>query len=143
MKLIHHATINPDKPAVINANGGTLSFIELEQQSAQLAHLLHELGLRRGDNIAILLKNCHQYLIIAWAAQRSLLHPCKAVITPSRYDFSDSKELAKELIQFCQQKIAHFKCPRRIDFASLPRIETGKLLRRKLKEYYATSEHPH
>ena len=48
-----------------------------------------------------------------------------------------SPALADELMQFCRSKIAHFKCPRRIEFAALPRTETGKLLRRKLKERYS------
>ena len=45
--------------------------------------------------------------------------------------------LAAELIEFSRNKIAHFKCPRRVEFAALPRTATGKLLRRKLKEQYS------
>ena len=38
-------------------------------------------------------------------------------------------ELAAQLIEFCRGAIAHYKCPRTIDFVDeLPRTENGKLL---------------
>jgi long-chain acyl-CoA synthetase len=46
-------------------------------------------------------------------------------------------ELERELIAFCRDHIAHYKCPRTIDFATeLPRLETGKMAKRKLREKY-------
>jgi len=74
VKLLDHATTSPEKPAVIVEGGQTLSFLQLEQQSAQLANLFTGIGLQRGDNIAILLKNRCEYFVIAWAAQRSGLY---------------------------------------------------------------------
>ncbi|MEO8298620.1 MAG: hypothetical protein ABI574_12505 [Burkholderiales bacterium] len=53
--------------------------------------------------------------------------------------FEPSAALSTELIEFCRSKIAHFKCPRRADFGKLPRTETGKLQRRKLKDQYAAA----
>jgi acyl-CoA synthetase (AMP-forming)/AMP-acid ligase II len=48
-----------------------------------------------------------------------------------------SPELAQELIDFCNEKISHFKCPRSVDFeAQLPRHPTGKLYKRLLKDRY-------
>jgi acyl-CoA synthetase (AMP-forming)/AMP-acid ligase II len=45
---------------------------------------------------------------------------------------------AAELIDFCRARLSHVKCPRSLDFAqSLPRSETGKLLKRLLKDAYA------
>lgn len=42
-----------------------------------------------------------------------------------------------ELIEFLREKIAHFKCPKTIDFMSaLPRTESGKLLKRDLRQPY-------
>ena len=39
--------------------------------------------------------------------------------------------LKKEIIEYCRSKIAHYKCPKSVDFvSSLPRSETGKLLKR-------------
>jgi long-chain acyl-CoA synthetase len=45
--------------------------------------------------------------------------------------------LAEELFDFCAQHLARLKCPRTIVFEeSLPRLETGKLLRRVLKDRF-------
>ena len=49
-----------------------------------------------------------------------------------------SPELEEELVGYCRQRLATFKCPRRIDFApNLPRAETGKLFKRLLRDEYA------
>jgi len=46
-------------------------------------------------------------------------------------------DLAQELIGFCRARLAHFKCPRTVDFvAELPRSETGKLYKRVLRDAY-------
>jgi long-chain acyl-CoA synthetase len=48
-------------------------------------------------------------------------------------------DLAQELIGFCRDRIAHFKCPRSVDFVpELPRSETGKLYKRLLRDAYWT-----
>jgi long-chain acyl-CoA synthetase len=45
-----------------------------------------------------------------------------------------SQALEAELIEYCRSRIAHLKCPRRIDFVtSLPRTSTGKLQKRLLR----------
>jgi long-chain acyl-CoA synthetase len=51
---------------------------------------------------------------------------------------SASPELADELIAFCRDRLAHFKCPRAVDFTDdLPRQDNGKLYKRRLRERYA------
>lgn len=46
-----------------------------------------------------------------------------------------SDELVAELTSWCEQKIARYKCPRRIEFTTqLPRTETGKLFKRQLRD---------
>jgi long-chain acyl-CoA synthetase len=46
-------------------------------------------------------------------------------------------EFAEELIAFCREHLAHIKCPRSIDFtAKLPRLPTGKLYKRELRDRY-------
>ena len=46
-------------------------------------------------------------------------------------------ELERELIAFCREHLAHFKCPRTIDFVDeLPRLPTGKLYKRLLRDRY-------
>ena len=45
--------------------------------------------------------------------------------------------LEQELIAFCREHLAHFKCPRTIDFQDeLPRLPTGKLYKLPLRERY-------
>jgi long-chain acyl-CoA synthetase len=48
-----------------------------------------------------------------------------------------SAALAEELVAYCRQRLAVFKCPRSVDFIeALPRFETGKILRRVVRERY-------
>jgi long-chain acyl-CoA synthetase len=43
----------------------------------------------------------------------------------------------RELIAFCRDHLAHYKCPRSVDFVTeLPRLPTGKLYKRVLQEQY-------
>jgi acyl-coenzyme A synthetase/AMP-(fatty) acid ligase len=63
----------------------------------------------------------------------------KAVIHPVAMKDA-GPALAEELIAYCRSHIAHFKCPRSIDFADdLPRHETGKIYKRLLRLRYADS----
>jgi long-chain acyl-CoA synthetase len=51
--------------------------------------------------------------------------------------FSPSPALADELIAFCRERLAHFKCPRTVDFIDkLPRLDSGKIYKRLLRERY-------
>lgn len=46
-------------------------------------------------------------------------------------------QLAAELMEYAREHIAHYKCPRSIDFMDeLPRLETGKLYKRLIKDRY-------
>ncbi|HUC06101.1 MAG TPA: AMP-binding protein [Acidimicrobiales bacterium] len=48
-----------------------------------------------------------------------------------------SDALAQELMDFCRAHLAHFKCPRSVDFVTqLPREDTGKIFKRKLRDHY-------
>jgi long-chain acyl-CoA synthetase len=48
-----------------------------------------------------------------------------------------SDELGAELIAFCRERLAAFKCPRTVEFREqLPRTEAGKLAKRLLREEY-------
>ncbi len=45
--------------------------------------------------------------------------------------------LAEELLEYAREHIAHYKCPRSIDFMDeLPRLPTGKLYKRIIKDAY-------
>ncbi|MEM6440711.1 MAG: acyl-CoA synthetase [Pseudomonadota bacterium] len=60
----------------------------------------------------------------------------KAVVQP-RDPARIGENLAEELAEWCRKGLSRIKCPRSIDFReALPRTETGKLLKRKLKDEY-------
>jgi fatty-acyl-CoA synthase len=42
-----------------------------------------------------------------------------------------------ELLEFCRSRLAHFKCPRSIEFVeALPKTATGKVLKKNLRKKY-------
>ena len=50
---------------------------------------------------------------------------------------AQSPALADELINFCRERLARFKCPRTVDFVDeLPRQDNGKIYKRVLRETY-------
>jgi len=51
-------------------------------------------------------------------------------------DIAGGAELAQELINFCRLRIATYKCPKSIDFATLPRLPNGKMLKRQIRDRY-------
>jgi long-chain acyl-CoA synthetase len=60
----------------------------------------------------------------------------KAVVQPAA-DRQAGPELADELLAHCRTVLAGFKRPRAIDFVEeLPRLPTGKLLRRRVRELH-------
>jgi long-chain acyl-CoA synthetase len=51
--------------------------------------------------------------------------------------FEGTSPTAAELLDHCRAQLAHFKCPRSIDFIDrLPRSDTGKIYRRLVREPY-------
>jgi long-chain acyl-CoA synthetase len=69
-----HAVRAPDSPALIVANGDTISYGELYARSRRVAALLYEAGLRRGDGVALVLPNRPEFLEITWGCQLSGLY---------------------------------------------------------------------
>jgi acyl-CoA synthetase (AMP-forming)/AMP-acid ligase II len=58
------------------------------------------------------------------------------VVQPVDWDDA-GPELERELLAYVQSKLAHYKCPKRIDFdRELPREQTGKLYKRLLRDRY-------
>lgn len=60
----------------------------------------------------------------------------KAVVIAARSaDAGDA--LGRELIDYSRSRLAHYKCPVSVDFVGeLPRLPTGKLLKRQLRDAY-------
>lgn len=70
-----HARTTPDKPAVIMAESGrTVTYRALDDNSAKLARVLYDAGLRRGDVVALLSDNAAECFEVYWAAMRSGLY---------------------------------------------------------------------
>jgi long-chain acyl-CoA synthetase len=70
-----YAAEAPDRVAAVMAETGeSLSYAELERRSVQLAHVLHEAGLRPGDVVALLTENSLRAFEVYWAALRSGLY---------------------------------------------------------------------
>jgi long-chain acyl-CoA synthetase len=70
-----HAIAHPGKPAIIMASSGeTVSYSEFESRANQVAHLLREAGLQRGDHIAIFMENNPRMLEIEGGAERTGLY---------------------------------------------------------------------
>lgn len=60
----------------------------------------------------------------------------KAVIIPEP-GTPPGPQLEEELIAYCRANLAHFKCPRSIDFVEqLPRMPSGKLYKRLIRDHY-------
>jgi long-chain acyl-CoA synthetase len=60
----------------------------------------------------------------------------KAVIEPAP-GAVPGEALAREILDFCTERLAKYKCPRSIDFTdALPRDPNGKLYKRKLRDPY-------
>jgi long-chain acyl-CoA synthetase len=52
-----------------------------------------------------------------------------------------SASVAAELIAFCRDRLAHFKCPRAVEFVDeLPRQDNGKIYKRRLRDAYRSRE---
>ena len=79
-----HAAKNPDKPAYVMADAGTVvTYKELDDRSNQLAQLLAARGLGFHDHLALFLDNNARYLEVVWAAQRSGIY-----FTPINFHFN-------------------------------------------------------
>ncbi len=94
-----------------------------------------------GENIIALdVENClYQHPDVAEVACYGMPHEkwgelVKCMVTPR----CGTSPTVEELIDFCHQRIAHFKCPKEIEFGQIPRTSSGKvkkyLLRNKERE---------
>ena len=63
------AVHRPDKPAT-HFLGAQLTFLDLKQRSDALAAALARIGIVKGDRVGIMLPNCPQYIIAAFAILR-------------------------------------------------------------------------
>ena len=66
-------------------------------------------------------------------AVKAVVEPAEGVVVSG----ARGAELEAELMAFCRARLAHFKCPRTVDFVDqLPREDTGKIYKRLLRDQY-------
>ena len=99
MHLGELAATSADKAAYVIAESGvTTTFKQLDDLSMQASQLFRQLGLNRGDHVAILLENHPALLQICFAAQRSGLY-----FTAISYRLQD--EEVEYIVSDCQAKV--------------------------------------
>jgi acyl-CoA synthetase (AMP-forming)/AMP-acid ligase II len=59
----------------------------------------------------------------------------KAVVQPAD-GVLPGPELEAELVDYCRAHLAGYKCPRTVEFDSLPRDPNGKLYKRRIRDRY-------
>ena len=66
----------------------------------------------------------------------------KAFVVVSDKSVSDLSDLEQDLISFCREKLAHYKCIREVEFLDeLPRSEAGKVQRGELVARSTKNDH--
>lgn len=140
------------------------------QQPTETAHVMRDGWLHTGDmatideNGSILIIDRMKDIIVSGGENISSLEVEKAILAhPGVYEAAvipmpDEKwgevpqalVIAKpgsslteaELLEFCRSRIAHYKCPRSIEFVeSLPKTATGKVLKKNLRQAHGTDSH--
>src|SRR6201985_1423476 len=71
VNIADHAITAAESPALIIADGDTISFGELYARSQRVAAVLYGAGLRRGDGVAVVLPNRAEVFRIIWGGQPS------------------------------------------------------------------------
>jgi long-chain acyl-CoA synthetase len=95
----HFARATPDRPAYIMAGSGqVVTYGELDRRSHQIAHFFRQQGLQPGDHIALMMKNCAEFLQVAQGALRS-----GVVYTPISTHLREDE--TAYIIQNCQAKL--------------------------------------
>ena len=81
----HNAKIRPDRVAVTYA-GGEITYRELLLRTNCAANALRGLGVKKGERVAVLAQNCHEYVELYFAAGKA-----GAVTTPLNYRLTGSE----------------------------------------------------
>jgi acyl-CoA synthetase (AMP-forming)/AMP-acid ligase II len=65
--------------------------------------------------------------------------PASAAGPPAPASAATTAASPEEIISWCRERLAHFKCPKTVEFTdSLPRTTTGKVLKRELRDRLAS-----
>ena len=100
--LFHsRVSVNPQHTAVIEAER-SLSYCELERRSNQLANYMLQNGLQRGDRIAILARNCLEYVEVELAAAKAGIIVAALNWRLSERELAHCANLVEARMIFCQ-----------------------------------------
>ena len=70
--ITDHAKSHPTRPAfIMGSTGEVMTYAELDAAANQVSHLLRSRGLAKGDHIAMMLKNCREFMEIMFGAMRA------------------------------------------------------------------------
>jgi len=69
--LARRAQLTPDRVALIDRASGTrTTYAQWNERASRTARLLQQLGVRKGDRVAVYSSNCAEYLDLFWAAPK-------------------------------------------------------------------------
>ena len=70
--ITDHAIATPDKPAfIMGSTGETVTFGELDAIANQVAQLLRTSGVQQGQHVAMMTKNCREFMEIMFGCMRA------------------------------------------------------------------------
>lgn len=86
--LRHYARITPDKAALI-WYGQAISYEELDRLSDSFARFLSDLGVAKGDSVALFMQNCPQYVIAHFGIQKlgAIVGPCSPLFKEAELNY--------------------------------------------------------
>jgi acyl-CoA synthetase (AMP-forming)/AMP-acid ligase II len=95
---------------------------EIGQRVRQLATALQRAGLEHGDRVAFL-------AVIAVPHEKWGEVPKAFVV------LKDGRQVTEaDIVAHCRTQLAHFKCPKTVEFGRLPKTSTGKVQKFVLRE---------
>jgi len=116
--LMIASSIAPDRPAII-FEGKKTTFGQLNERANRLANALTELGIKKGDIVAILQVNCNQYLEAYYAVAK-----LGAIYAP--LNFRAKSEELTYMLNNCEAKVL-FVGERYLDMVNTMRPELPKV----------------
>lgn len=112
-----YAQITDRSKDVIISGGENISSVEIEEVLYRLPKVLNAAVVAQPDS--------------KWGEV-----PCAYVELKSEAEAMSESDV----IDFCREQLAHFKCPRKVVFGELPKTATGKIQKYKLREHARSSD---
>jgi fatty-acyl-CoA synthase len=115
--------------AVLHADG----YIQLKDRSKDII-------ISGGENISSIEVEdaLYKHPAVAAAAVVAMPHPkwgeTPCAFVELRPNHDEGQVRAEDIIAWAREQLAHFKCPRRVEFGELPKTSTGKIQKFKLRE---------